>query len=270
MAFGAMGTCGAAQAAVKPPNLLVLVADDLGCDKVGFYDALECWSARGIDVPPTPVIDGLAAGGVVFTNAYTSPVCSPSRANVLVGKYGFDRDVLLGQGIKARSREPALPLAEETLAEVLKQATHNAFQTFAVGKWHLGSRAVGGPRNPKLQGFDQFRGCLGNLPRKPGKGGYAYASYVNGKKCQREGYVTSLPGGRRAGPDPVRGPEPPLVPVARVRPPARPGSRRPRGSRLRRLSSAPDELLYRRWSRPWTRRSAGSWRASRRRCCATR
>src|SRR5687768_3418663 len=64
-----------------PPNVLVIVADDLGVDKVRAYGVHP-------QAPPTPNIDALAAKGVLFRNAYTYSICSPSRAALLTGRYG--------------------------------------------------------------------------------------------------------------------------------------------------------------------------------------
>jgi hypothetical protein len=69
-------------APAQPPNLLLVIVDDFGVDLVGAY-------GEAADPPCTPTIDGLVAEGVLFRNAWTNPVCSPTRAALFTGRYGF-------------------------------------------------------------------------------------------------------------------------------------------------------------------------------------
>lgn len=126
-------------------NVLVLVADDLGVDKVGVY-------AEGVDSPPTPNIDALAQGGVMFRNAWVNPACSPSRACFLTGRYSLRTRVgaIVGNASPLSHREVTLP---EMLA--LGGASH---ATAAIGKWHLGS--VFDQTHPNDAGFDYFAGMI--------------------------------------------------------------------------------------------------------------
>jgi arylsulfatase A-like enzyme len=160
-------------------NVLIVVADDVGIDLVG------AWGVA--DAPPTPTIDKLALNGVRFTRAYAQPVCSPTRATILTGRYGFR--TLIGSPIRANNFSFALPLSERTLAEVLASGTSLAIANGAIGKWHLGSLAVGGASNPALQGFQWFAGTLANLA-----GNESYFSYmhtVNGVEQLSARYATS-------------------------------------------------------------------------------
>lgn len=136
-------TAGAAQR----PNILFIVADDLG------YGELGCYGGKEI---PTPHLDALAAGGARFTNGYvTAPFCAASRAALLTGRYqtrfGFEFNP-----IGARNVEPGigLPVAEKTIADRLRDA---GYATALVGKWHLGGTA---PFHPQRRGFDEFFGFL--------------------------------------------------------------------------------------------------------------
>lgn len=125
----------------RPPNLLVLLADDLGYGDLGFHGSREI---------PTPHIDALAAVGVRFTAAYaTAPVCSPSRAGVLTGRY----QQRFGHEFNPR-REQGLPLEEELVSDRLHAA---GYVTGLVGKWHLGSAEA---MRPLRRGFDEFFGFL--------------------------------------------------------------------------------------------------------------
>lgn len=137
----------AADAFHQRPNILFIVADDLG------YGDLGCYGGKDI---PTPHLDALAAGGVRFTSGYvTAPMCAASRAALLTGRYqtrfGFEFNP-----IGAKNEEPGigLPLGEKTIADRLRDA---GYATALVGKWHLGGTA---PFHPQRRGFDEFFGFL--------------------------------------------------------------------------------------------------------------
>lgn len=138
---GGLEAAGAAQ----PPNIVLIVADDLGYGDLGCY---------GSEVNETPNIDALAAGGVRFTDYHTSgPMCTPTRVSLLTGRYQqrfgahFDLAIL---GVV--HHDVGLPLEAVTLAEALKP---QGYATACFGKWHLGYL----PRFlPHRQGFDEFRG----------------------------------------------------------------------------------------------------------------
>ena len=127
------------------PNIVVIFADDLGyCDS----------ELYGCDAVPTPNIKQLADEGTLFTAGYvTSPVCSPSRASLLTGRYQqrFGHE-FLPEGDPDGGA--GLPVAETTLAQSLQKA---GYVTAMVGKWHLGSEAQFHPVN---RGFDKFFGMV--------------------------------------------------------------------------------------------------------------
>lgn len=138
---------GLAQEKRTSPNLIIVLADDLGYADVGF---------NGCKDIPTPNIDRIAQNGVRFTNGYVSfCVCSPSRAGLLTGRYqdrfGYSRNPLYAPN----DPQMGLPLGEETLADVLKKAD---YKSLAVGKWHLGAHES---LHPLKRGFDDFYGFLG-------------------------------------------------------------------------------------------------------------
>jgi arylsulfatase A-like enzyme len=141
-----VGTLSAADPA-KParPNVLVIVADDLGYGDIGVHG--------GKDVP-TPNIDALAAGGVRCTNGYVSaPYCSPSRAGFLTGRYQtrFGHEFNPHEG---EERKLGLPLDQRTIADRLRGA---GYATGLVGKWHQGFDRA---HHPQSRGFDDYFGFL--------------------------------------------------------------------------------------------------------------
>uniref|UniRef100_A0AAQ4PVL6 Arylsulfatase A n=1 Tax=Gasterosteus aculeatus aculeatus TaxID=481459 RepID=A0AAQ4PVL6_GASAC len=126
------------------PNFILLFADDLGFGDLGCY---------GHPSSLTPNLDRLAAGGLRFTEFYcTSPVCSPSRASLLTGRYQTRSGIY--PGVLYPGSRGGLPLNETTIAEVLKPL---GYATAAMGKWHLGVGANGKFLLTK-QGFDQYLG----------------------------------------------------------------------------------------------------------------
>ncbi len=155
----ALGTgCGSGSGSQSTPapatNVLVVVLDDWGVDM---------FAPAGVhpDAPALPVLEGLANEGVYFAHAYAAPTCSPTRSQILTGRYSFRTGI--GEPIAQWQSVPALAFDEVTLAEVLESAAPRPVATSAIGKWHLGSLAVGDADHPNLQGFDWFEGTLGNL-----------------------------------------------------------------------------------------------------------
>lgn len=142
---GARGAADEVRIGSPGGNVLVLLVDDIGPAQLG---------AR------TPVIDQLVAEGVSFDAAYSHPVCSPSRAALLTGRY--PRRFGIGTALDFyRDSAANLPEAERTLAEVLRDA---GYATGLFGKWHLVlSTDDDPPADPLDHGFDRFEGLLANL-----------------------------------------------------------------------------------------------------------
>jgi arylsulfatase A-like enzyme len=134
-------------AADRQPNVVLLLADDLG------YGELGCQGNQEI---PTPHIDSIAAGGVRFTNGYvTAAFCSASRAGLLTGRYqtrfGYEFNPT-----GHRNEDPAagLPASQKTIADQLQAV---GYTTALFGKWHLGGTAA---YHPYRRGFDEFFGFM--------------------------------------------------------------------------------------------------------------
>lgn len=137
---------------VRPPNILLIMADDLGYGDVGF---------NGGKIP-TPHIDSLAKNGMVFEQGYvTAPQCAPSRAALLTGRYQQKFGFEVNFEVPGPSGDPypgaGLPVGERTMADFLRAA---GYHTGVIGKWHLGEE----PQfHPLQRGFDEFFGFLGGL-----------------------------------------------------------------------------------------------------------
>ena len=122
------------------PNIIIFYADDMG------YGDLECYGNPNIR---TPHINALAASGIRLTSFYSvAPVCTPSRAGLLTGRYPIRN----APGNFGPNSKNGLPESEITLANILKE---KGYQNFAVGKWHLGHLPQYLPTN---RGFDEFYG----------------------------------------------------------------------------------------------------------------
>jgi arylsulfatase A-like enzyme len=147
--LGVTAEAVAAEASAAKPNILIIVADDLGYGDLGLQGGKEI---------PTPHIDSIAAGGVRFTNGYvTGAVCSPTRAGLVTGRYQqrFGHEFNPGQPQGANAADIGLPLTETTIADALRGA---GYATANVGKWHLGHSEK---FHPQARGFDEFYGFLG-------------------------------------------------------------------------------------------------------------
>jgi len=178
------------------PNVLVIVADDLGYHDVGFQGSKEI---------PTPHLDKLAARGLRCTNGYVShPFCSPTRAGIMTGRYQHRFGHENNPAWLPESTSAGLSLAETTFPSLMKQA---GYTTGAVGKWHLGAH----PQfHPNKRGFDEYFGALGGghvyFPGSAGGAEYKIPLNRNGKDEPQTKYLTDQFGeeaaafvGRHAG-----------------------------------------------------------------------
>ena len=134
---------------LQRPNLIFIVADDLG------YADLGCYGGRA---PVSPVLDGLAANGVRFTQGYAnSPVCSPTRFALMTARYQYRLRGAAEEPISIRTRGSTtlgLPPEHPTLPSLLRAG---GYRTALVGKWHLGYPPAFGPLR---SGYDEFYGPM--------------------------------------------------------------------------------------------------------------
>ena len=147
----------------RRPNIVFIVADDLG------YADLGCYGGRDASFGPvSPVLDGLAARGLRFTQGYAnSPVCSPTRFALMTGRYQYRLRGAAEEPISIRTRGSTtlgLDSAHPTIASLLKAA---GYRTALIGKWHLGFPPAFGPLR---SGYDEFYG--------PMSGGVDYFSHA--------------------------------------------------------------------------------------------
>ena len=161
------------------PNIILIMADDLGYGDIGCY---------GSKIISTPNIDALAKGGMKFTDYHSNcPVCSPTRAALLTGRYQ-QRAGIEGVVTAARHRDTGMALEEITFAEVLK---NHGYSTGIFGKWHVGYSPE---FNPARQGFDEFIGYVsGNVDFHSHIDQAGYEDWwKNLEKVPEEGYTTDL------------------------------------------------------------------------------
>lgn len=135
----------AKQAALPPPNILVIVLDDVGKEHLACYG--------GADAVPTPSLDLFAKWSVLFDEHYAMPICAPTRAALLTGRLPFRTGVGAIPGVPPHRLHPL----EVTIADALPAG----YATAAFGKWHLTHAAD--VMHPVQLGFDTFWGPLGNV-----------------------------------------------------------------------------------------------------------
>lgn len=160
--------------AADRPNVLFIMADDLGWADVGFHGGTA----------PTPHLDRLAKEGLELTHHYVYPVCSPTRSALLSGRYATRF------GVTNPQNERAYPWNTVTLARTLKSA---GYDTAICGKWHLGSKPEWGPRK---FGFDHSYGSLavgvGPWDHRYKMGEFTRTWHRNDELIEEEGHVTDL------------------------------------------------------------------------------
>ena len=167
----------------RQPNLIFIVADDLG------YADLGCYGGRA---PVSPVLDALASNGIRFTQGYSnSPVCSPTRFALMTGRYQYRLRGAAEEPINSKSRGSTtlgLPVEHPTLPSLLKAG---GYRTALIGKWHLGYPPT---FSPLRSGYEEFFG--------PMSGGVDYFTHCTStgahdlwqgeEEYPEQGYLTDL------------------------------------------------------------------------------
>lgn len=180
---------GLSPTSMAPPgNVLVITLDDVGVDLIGAYEDWYVAQGRPRGQPAnTPAIDELlAAQGVLFTECWTAPMCTPSRARLLTGKYGMRNGIgaVLKETETSGYLNPGLQPGELTLPQFLRNGAA-PYTSVAVGKWHLvdtplrlslPDHPLGSPAGTW---FDRYAGSMFNLQNaQPGGGVNVYSSWI--------------------------------------------------------------------------------------------
>jgi len=170
-------------------NILLLVADDLGVDKIHAY-------GEHPKTPHTPNIDALAARGVLFRNAYSAPGCSPARAGMLTGRFG--RRIGLGTRIDVRTESFRVPLETLAIPRMLDRSAHLDYDHALAGKWHLTSLDFPGSlKHPHALGFRRHAGSTANLNMaferdEQQRGYYHWEKITDGVSSYSNRYATTV------------------------------------------------------------------------------
>lgn len=222
--LASLGVLAGIIAAMSPPgvadsaqNILLIIGDDMGLETLASY-------GLGENPPKTAALDTLAREGVRFNNFWAQPVCSPTRATLMTGRYGFRTGIGRPVGGSAMPAPPEIPawapaevsggdvlaawadqgrnvalpsaadralprpflLPEEfTLPMALKANPDLGYSTAAIGKWHLAADGNGWINHPNLAGFDHFAGLMGGGPESY----FAWNKVVNGEVIGKVGYT---------------------------------------------------------------------------------
>ena len=187
------------------PNILLIIGDDMGVETLSSYGI-------GDAHPRTATLDEMAREGVRFNNFWSQAVCSPTRATVLTGRYGFRTGIGRpvngnqgetpeppqrpsgapfeapgGMGGANRAPTSGLPATEYTLPMAFRDNSELGYSTAAVGKWHLADRANGWENHPLEVGFDAYAGPLGGSVRSF----FAWNKVVDGRATGITGYAAN-------------------------------------------------------------------------------
>lgn len=160
-------------------NVVLLIADDLGTDYLGFYEDHQ-------DTAAVPNLRKLLAKGVRFTNAMSNPVCSATRSTMLTGRYGFRTGV--GAIVGGTGGSGTLNINELTIPRLLKTYLPGGIGTANIGKWHLHQPTpMSNLNNPNTMGYDLFAGnFIGQLASY-----YNWTKVTNGVSATVTNYATT-------------------------------------------------------------------------------
>ena len=175
-----LGAAAPALAADQKPNILFIVADDLGWKDVGFH---------GSDIK-TPTLDGLAAAGTKLEQYYVQPMCTPTRAALMTGRYPLRYG--LQTAVIPSAHTYGLPTDEWLLPQALKEA---GYKTAIIGKWHLGH--ADRKYWPRQRGFDyQYGPLIGEIDYFSHQQHGVVDWYRDNVRVVEEGYSTTLLGNK--------------------------------------------------------------------------
>ncbi|MEM7036898.1 MAG: sulfatase-like hydrolase/transferase, partial [Bacteroidota bacterium] len=151
-----------------PPNILFIIADDLGSDAFSSYGIGEA-------KPKMPNLERLAKDGLRFTNFWAYPTCTPTRASIITGKHAYSTNV--------RQVGDHLSTEETTIQQFVKEKSPADYSNAVIGKWHLSEDAD----HPNQMGVAHFSGILSGGVRDYS----AWRHVENGKTSQENSYITT-------------------------------------------------------------------------------
>lgn len=165
---------GGATTAQAKPNVLLIIADDMG------LDSSPCYSLGDGQVK-MPTLEALCRSGIVFDHAYATPMCSSTRATIASGRYGFDTGIGSALGWNQRG---GLDTSTTTIFDLTTQA---GYANAVIGKWHIGTSSNGGLNHPAQVGVQHYVGMIeGNVDD--------YSNWTrteNGRQSQDRRYLTT-------------------------------------------------------------------------------
>lgn len=154
---------------VKQPNILLIIADDLGTDALSMYNDGRAKTAE------TPNLDRLSKSGITFNSVWGAALSSPSRASMITGRYGFRTGVV--------DLNTDLSSSETTIQKYLKEQTKSSYANAIIGKWHLSRDA----KSPTKFGAEYFAGFMGGGVRDYNN----WRLTINGETRQESEYITT-------------------------------------------------------------------------------
>ena len=165
-------------------NVVLIIADDIGKDYCDFYPD------HGSNTVDFTNVKRLLNRGVVFNNAWSNPLCSPTRAGILTGRYSFRT----GVGDVVDGSNPKLSLSENIIPKVLDLYSPDGFSKACIGKWHVTAIGPAGYNYPTAMGFDHFEGSLAGALGQQGQltnGFYNWTKITNGVNSTCTNYATT-------------------------------------------------------------------------------
>ena len=186
VSVGILSSCRSAIAqSTNPPNILIIIADDLGTDKIGAYGEGD------VDTRPnTPNIDALANSGILFKNAYSYSTCSPTRASILTGRQAFRTGI--GKAVAPDSDYTIRDYPDEVPLPKLFSLDNSGYSTAHFGKWHLSIKDNDPDNHPTNVGFDHSSGHHENLSNENLSNYYSFDKIVNGATESVSEYYATL------------------------------------------------------------------------------
>jgi arylsulfatase B len=165
-------------------NVILIIADDLGKDYCDIY------SNHGPLTVNLTNVRRLLSRGIIFNNAWSNPLCSPTRAGILTGRYSFRT----GVGDVVDGTNPKLSLLEYTIPKVLNLYSPNGISKACIGKWHVTTNAPSGNNYPNTLGFDHYEGSLAGAVGAPGQTVFGFNNWnkvTNGVSSVCTNYATT-------------------------------------------------------------------------------